>query len=214
MSAEDWGFDPYADTVSDTFDEYRAPQDACRLCRHPVRIHNRIIGCQTCTCMATQGEASPRTDAELAIEPIRSNQYRPPYTLRTAPRKDADMKTQAQLERELRTIEQNEVHLAARRAELQRLLDERAALPSEPGEGSVIKFRVQFDVDGIVYEFIAFRTRRNSAAQWYTTGTKAVHKGPHSWDDLLNLMHEDQGIRSGATKVEFFLFDESGKWVR
>lgn len=189
----------------------------CRHCQHAVTDHDRQIGCVWCSCMATPGEANPRTTPEAQRTILLSAQCNATHYLidHTAPRKDADtMKTQAQLERELRTIEQNEVNLAARRAELQRLLDERAALPSEPGEGSVIKFRVQFDVDGIVYEFIAFRTRRNSAAQWYTTGTKAVHKGPHSWDDLLNLMHEDQGIRSGATKLEFFLFDESGKWVR
>lgn len=124
------------------------------------------------------------------------------------------MKTAAQLERELRTLEQNEAALAARKAELQAALDLRAALPSEPEEDSVIKFRVQFDRDGIVYTFIAYRTRRNSSAQWYTTGSNTKHKGPHSWDDLLNLMQEDQGVKSGATSVEFFLFDASGKWVR
>lgn len=216
MSSEDWGFDPYAD-IMEAFGASPTPRLACRWCKHAVADHNRSVGCEACTCMATPGEATPRTSIELDVRPFAHNHIVVGYARRrpkTAPRKDADMKTAAELQRELSILEANEASLAARRADLEAALALRATLPSEPAEDAVIKFRVQFDANGIVYTFIATRTRRNSSAQWYTTGSNTKHKGPHSWDDLLSLMQEDHGVKTGAAKLEFFLFDESGKWVR
>lgn len=231
MPSEDWGFDPY-DAPPPWYGEAEAD---CGAVQH-IGLPRCVVG----RCIGAKGHRS-KTHSFRPVSPISicghphrvSNKWcvEPPghvgiihnyapvqsaYVNHTPlhPRKDADMKSSAQIEREIRAAKESQELLDARLAELQRQLDERAALPSEPGEGSIIKFRVQFDANSIVYEFVAFRTRRNSSAQWYTTGTKAQHKGPHSWDDLLNLMHEDVGVKSGATKVEFFLFDESGKWVR
>lgn len=38
---------------------------ACRFCRHKYSEHRLDVGCPHCSCLATRGEASPRTDAEL-----------------------------------------------------------------------------------------------------------------------------------------------------
>ncbi len=125
------------------------------------------------------------------------------------------MKTKAEIEREMR-FNLTTIELAqARINELGAQLEARAALPDEPEMDSVIKFRVQFDPHGIVYTFVAYRTRRHSSAQWYTTtGTNTKHKGPHSWDDLLDLMSQDVSVKTGASKLEFFLFSGEGEWVR
>lgn len=55
---------------------------ACRFCRHDQYTHNLIQGCTSCDCLATPGEAAPRTDAELdapilAEEQERLNEGRP-----------------------------------------------------------------------------------------------------------------------------------------
>ena len=175
------------------------PVSPISICGHPHRDSNKW-------CVATPGHLGTVHDYVL-VPPAYVN-HTPPHS-----RKDADMKTAAQIERELRAVQESEELLAARKAELQRLLDARAALPSEPDYDSVIKFRCQFDPNGIVYTFIATRTRRDSSKQWYTTGTRPNHKGPLSWDDILNLMHEDVGVKTGVTQPEFFLFD-GGKWIR
>lgn len=143
------------------------------------------------------------------FEPVPSD-----HVNHTAPRKDADMKTAAQIERELQALATQRETLAAREAELLRQQEARAALPTEPDVHSVIKFRVQFDAHSVVYTFIATRTNRNSSAQWFTTGTNPKHKGPLTWDELLDLMRSDVGVKTEATSLEFFLFDDSGKWVR
>jgi hypothetical protein len=189
---------------------------ACRWCLHALGSHNNVVGCKSCSCVSSKSEARPRTDFELSRDArpatfTRSGYYPLPTT---APRKDADMRSKTQIERELKALDANEALIISRREALQREMDERLALPAEPDEDAVIKFRVQFDPDGIVYTFIATRTRRNSSAQWYTTGSNTKHKGPHSWDDLLSIMMQDQGVKSGASKLEFFLFDGGGKWVR
>lgn len=189
----------------------------CRSCRHTLGKHDDLHGCTVCTCMATKGEARPRSDAERRRGVIGDDYLvigYAPYNPNPAPRKDADMKTAAQIERELRALETQAETLALRKAALQEALDKRSLLPDEPEVHSVIKFRVQFDPHGVTYTFVATRTARNSSAQWYTTGTAPKHKGPFSWDDLLDLMHQDVGVKTGATRLEFFLFDESGKWVR
>jgi hypothetical protein len=115
------------------------------------------------------------------------------------------------IETELRRLEEQEELLAVRKAELLREKDERLALPEEPGDDSVIKFTIQHDPHGIVYSVIAFRTRRNGA-QWYTTHSR--YNGPFTWDDLLSLMQKDVGVSTGARTLEFFLYDQTGKWVR
>lgn len=51
-----------------------ADQRACRLCRHRVWDHNILIGCEFCSCLATRGEASPRTENEEFVTPISSVQ--------------------------------------------------------------------------------------------------------------------------------------------
>lgn len=43
---------------------------ACRFCTHPVSSHNRMRGCVHCTCLATPGEANPRTEAEVMREAL------------------------------------------------------------------------------------------------------------------------------------------------
>lgn len=131
----------------------------------------------------------------------------------TAPRKDADttMKSQAELARELRLLTEQEELIAARKAEVLRQSELRAALPEEPPVDSVIKFRIQHVVGGVVYTYVAFRSNRNGAS-WHTTSK--TRSGPYSWDDMLNLMGEDAGVKTGASTLEFYLFDGTGKWVR
>jgi len=128
-------------------------------------------------------------------------------------RKDADTmaKKLSEIENELRVLANQEEVLAARKAELQRLKDARLALPQEPDLDAVIKFRVQFDPHGITYSFVATRTRRNGA-QWYTTSSQ--YPGPYTWDALLELMQRDIGVKTGGATLEFFLYEDAGKWVR
>lgn len=38
---------------------------ACRFCRHDQYAHSLIVGCPHCRCMATPGEGSAQTDAEM-----------------------------------------------------------------------------------------------------------------------------------------------------
>lgn len=129
-------------------------------------------------------------------------------------RKDADTmapKKLSDIENELRALESQAETLAARRAELERQKDARLALPAEPDLDAVIKFRVQHDPHGIVYTYIATRTRRNGA-QWFTTSR--THPGPYTWDAILDLMQKDVGVKTGAATLEFFEFSGEGKWVR
>ncbi|MER7331742.1 MULTISPECIES: hypothetical protein [unclassified Micromonospora] len=55
---------------------------ACRFCRHDQYTHNLIQGCVSCDCLATPGEAAPRTDAELDAPILPSGQVSPGYTAR------------------------------------------------------------------------------------------------------------------------------------
>lgn len=127
-------------------------------------------------------------------------------------RKGTDaMKKLSAIETELRRLAEQEELLAVRKAELLREKDARLSLPEEPGDDAVIKFTLQHDPHGIVYTVTAFRSRRNGA-QWYTTHSR--YNGPFTWDDLLSLMQKDVGVSTGARTLEFFLFDQSGKWVR
>lgn len=48
---------------------------ACRFCRHDIRMHNRMVGCQHCRCAGTPGEGLPRTGAELDITPLPPGSY-------------------------------------------------------------------------------------------------------------------------------------------
>lgn len=45
---------------------------ACRFCQHATADHSEIVGCTSagCTCMATAGEATPRTADEWDREPL------------------------------------------------------------------------------------------------------------------------------------------------
>lgn len=127
-------------------------------------------------------------------------------------RKDTDMAhTPAHLARELRRIERDEELLAARKAELQAQMDFRKSLPDEPDVDTVIRFTVQHDNPGIVYTYVAFRSRRQGAS-WHTTSKS--RPGPYTWDDMLTLMMLDVSVKAGARTLEFFEFDGKGKWVR
>ena len=121
------------------------------------------------------------------------------------------MKKLSEIENELSRLEQQAEVIEARRAELLRQKDERLLLPSEPDEGAVIMFHVQFDLHGMVYKFVALRTRRNGA-RWYTTSSS--FPGPYTWDDILSLMQKDVSVSTGARTLEFFLHSGDGKWVR
>lgn len=144
----------------------------------------------------------------------RGHSYTPIPASFERPRKDADTmptKKLSEIENELRVLATQEEVLAARKAELQRLRDARLALPPEPDLDAVVKFRIQFDPHGLTYTFVATRTRRNGA-QWYTTSSQ--FPGPYTWDVLLELMQRDIGVKTGGATLEFFLYDDAGKWVR
>lgn len=75
---------------------------------------------------------------------------------------------------------------SALRAQLTAIAEELArleALPEEPPEGSVIRFNMQFDGHGTVYDYAAIHC---GDGKWYTTGPRSP-KG-YTWDQLLDWM--------------------------
>lgn len=225
MSAEDFGYDPgdaYEDATTDMgqeeidcfaamfFGERPKGQYACPFCWHAQRDHTPG-GCAHCDCI-NNGTAAMRNMEDRRRAPLHPNLNRTGYS--PTHRKDADTmapKKLSDIENELRALESQAETLAARRAELERQKDARLALPAEPDLDAVIKFRVQHDPHGIVYTYIATRTRRNGA-QWFTTSR--THPGPYTWDAILDLMQKDVGVKTGAATLEFFEFSGEGKWVR
>lgn len=77
--------------------------------------------------------------------------------------------------------------------------------PDEPKKNSIIKFRVQFNPDGIVYSYVAYRAPNG---QWYRTGNAEVY----TWESLLDFMYRD--VTSKRLGVGYYLFSSrGGKWV-
>lgn len=50
----------------------------------------------------------------------------------------------------------------------------------EPGDGTVLKFKKQYDSSGKLYEFVALRISRS----WYLTQSNGFTKSPMSWQEL------------------------------
>lgn len=57
------------------------PGAPCRFCRHELDVHNSVVGCRHCMCVASPREARPRTGAELDYRVLTSTEtlhmYRP-----------------------------------------------------------------------------------------------------------------------------------------
>lgn len=142
-----------------------------------------------------------------------------PGSYRNSTITDAELRKGAVMPKKLSTIENELIRiaseeevLAVRKAVLLAEKEARLSLPSEPNEDAVIKFTIQHEVNGISYTVIAFRSRRNAGAQWYTTHNS--FPGPYTWDALLDIMQKDVGVAVGGRSLEFFLYDLAGRWVR
>lgn len=93
---------------------------------------------------------------------------------------------------------------AALRAQLNAIAEELARLedrPEEPPPGSVIRFNMQFNGYGTVYDYAALHA---GDGKWYTTGPRSP-KG-YTWDELLDWMegntHAFQVLRPPARNAE------------
>lgn len=171
---------------------------ACRFCRHELGEHDSKVGCNSCTCMATSGEANPQTLAEVDRSIISPLTVLPGYALRTS-RKEPDMaRSTAAIERE--------IELAQRRLEL--LIeerDERANLPEEPEYDAAIKFSVQYASSGPVYSYVAHRFHHTKTERWTITGSKS---SAYTWDEVLALMMKDISVETGAVPLSFWQYDK------
>lgn len=87
--------------------------------------------------------------------------------------------------------------------------DELIARKGEPPRNCVIKFHVQYDQDGKVYPYVAYRAMTGA---WYVTG-KAK---PMNWEELVRFMRLDITTKRADGEIRFFLYGAgkgtAGKW--
>lgn len=100
-------------------------------------------------------------------------------------------------------VQQLELDLAfyEGQAERTRIKLEEMRFPKEPkGQGTVIKFLVQFDPEGQVYQYWAARLTSDSVdKRWAITGKT----GTYAWTDVVTFMRNDISVRLGARDIEF-----------
>lgn len=78
-------------------------------------------------------------------------------------------------------------------------------VPAEPAPGSIIKYSVQFDKEGTVFQYVAYRAPNGGL--WYRTG----HTTGWRWDEIVRHMMLD--VTAQRLGIEFFLLTGSGRWV-
>lgn len=177
---------------------------------HIPRVTVAACGDQTCVFYGS-------TNAALRAEICGASTAAGPCTFRTSGpispphrhqhshrRKDTDMRDIASINREAESLRERLEYLEAQKEKV-------LALPKEPKRGTVIKFHLQYDPHGIVYDVVAFRSNRQGAS-WHTTLTR--RPGPHTWEDLLEIMMSDYSVKTEARTLEFFEFTGKGTWVR
>ena len=84
---------------------------------------------------------------------------------------------------------------AALAAALEEEAEREYAYGQEPGEGSVIKFKVRFQPGGTKYSYAAIRVK----GLWYTTGPHSP-KG-YTWDELLDWLDDKHKV-SGFKEIK------------
>lgn len=72
----------------------------------------------------------------------------------------------------------------------------------EPDIGTVMAFEVQFNVDGILYEYVSFRS---SDGKWYTTGTSKPM--PRDWIRLFGWLrrHKVENVKFASAWTEMVI---------
>lgn len=106
------------------------------------------------------------------------------------------MRSRAEVEAEMRA-------LGARIASLQEEADRSPNL-KEPKVGSVIRFDVQFDEGGTVYQYVAYRY---DTERWVLGRT--AH--PLTWSEIVSLIMLDVDVKAGRRKASFRLATD---WVK
>ena len=67
----------------------------------------------------------------------------------------------------------------------------------QPENGAVIKFQKQYDPSGVLYDFVALRTK----GSWYLTQSNGFTKSPMSWQDLQDFIGDGNAWRMSAYKA-------------
>lgn len=104
----------------------------------------------------------------------------------------------------MRTQEQIQAQIDQTQRLLVDLMSELDGAPElkEPDVGSVIKFDVQYDKNGIVYQYVARRFGRGS----WSLGMTARRV---SWNEIVNLIMSDYAVKNGHRDPSFML---ASKW--
>lgn len=70
--------------------------------------------------------------------------------------------------------------------------------PEEPVDGSVVKFKVQYEGAGPAYQYAALRMGNT----WYTTSADGKR---YTWRQLVRLMRKDYSVHMGIVPLSFTL---------
>lgn len=108
-----------------------------------------------------------------------------------------------------RYVEEIDREIASAEKRLQQLYAQRENAPIRPVEppvGSVVKFSIQHDASGPVYNYAAYQFVEG---QWRLSGRISNAHPTVSWDFLVDSMMKDWSIRNGHRKPTFQV---SHKW--